>query len=256
MAADDRKRRLDKTVADIQNRFGLRAIGRPAPATHAVIPTGFAALDEALGIGGLPIGRVSEIAGAPTSGMATLALKVVAQAQSTNATAAYIDLDKTFDPDYAARCGIDLERLLLIRPYTVRQALDMLPDFATGGGFRVLVCDAPLTALAPPDAAENLARVLGRIVAPLSRSGCALLFLSALPPGSAPSLDDYPGQTALPHYAAIRLLIQRERWLYRRHDVAGYAAQVLVVKNRLAAAGRHAAITFTFNGTVRAEGLT
>lgn len=257
MTADDRRRRLEKTVTDLQDRFGLRAIGRsPDTAAAPTTPTGFAALDEALGAGGLPLGRPSEVIGAPTSGMATLALKVIAAAQAGDPgrpLAAWLDLEKTFDPDYAARCGVDLSRLLVVRPYTARQGMVMLPDFALGGGFSVLVVDAPLHALAAPEAAEALAAALARLIAPLSRSGCALLFLSALPPGSSSSLDGYPGQTGLPHYAAVRLLIQRERWLYRRGDVAGYEAQVLVVKNRLAAEGGVAHISITFNGTVRGE---
>jgi len=258
VTADDRRRRLEKTVTDLQDRFGLRAIGRsPNTAAAPTTPTGFAALDEALGAGGLPLGRPSEIVGAPTSGMATLALKVIAAAQARGhqgrPLAAWLDLEKTFDPDYAARCGVDISRLLIVRPYTARQGMAMLPDFALGGGFSVLVVDAPLRALAAPETAEALAAALARLIAPLSRSGCALLFLSALPPGSPPTLDGYPGQTGLPHYAAVRLLIQRERWLYRRGDVAGYEAQVLVVKNRLAAEGARAEIAITFNGTVRGE---
>lgn len=258
-ADDDRKRRLEKTVTDLQGRFGLRAIGRkPHAAVPPVIPTGFATLDEALGIGGLPLGRPSEIIGAPTSGMATLALKIIAAAQATGTAggplAAYLDLEQTFDPDYAARCGVDLGRLLVIRPYTVRQGIAMLPDFVLNGGFGVLVVDAPLRSLAAPEAAEALAAMLARIIAPLDRSSCALLFLSALPPGpEAAGPHAYHGDTGLPHYAAVRLLIQRERWLYRRGDVAGYEAQVLVLKNRLAAEGRTASIAITFNGVVRGE---
>lgn len=258
---DDRRQRLEKTVAGLQQRFGVRSI-RHAASTVAppVIPTGFPVLDEALGIGGLPLGRLSEIVGVPTSGMATLALKVIAEAQAAGPErlAAYVDVEKLFDPDYAARCGVELPRLLVIRPYTVQQALAMLPDFALNGGFAILVVDVPLRAWTAPDAADVLAETLGRLVAPLSRSGCALLFLSSLPPGSIPTLDAYPAHVVLPHYAAIRLLIRRERWLFHRRDVAGYAAQVQVVKNRLAAEGKTADVDITFEGdkaVVRGEGL-
>ena len=260
-ADDDRRRRLEKTVAGLQQRFGVRSIRHAAPtAAPPVIATGFPALDEALGIGGLPLGRLSEIAGVPTSGMATLALKILAEAQAAGqgSLAAYVDVEKNFDPDYAARCGVVLERLLVIRPYTARQALPMLPDLALNGGLAVLVVDAPLQAWATPNTADALAEMLARIVAPLNRSGCALLFLSGLPPGSVPTLDAYPAQVVLPHYAAVRLLIRRERWLYHRRDVAGYAAQVQVVKNRLAAEGKAADVAITFDGdraVVRGEGL-
>lgn len=258
MTADDRRRRLEKTVTDLQVRFGLRAIGRsPRAAVPPTVSTGFSALDEALGVGGLPLGRLSEIIGIPTSGMATLALKVVAEAQAAesrgDSPAVYLDLEKTFDPDYATRCGVDLGRLLVVRPYTVRQGLAMLPDFALDGGFSVVVVDGPLRAPTANETAEMLATTLARIIAPLSRSDCALLFLSSLPPGSAPTPDGYPAQVGLPHYAAVRLLIRRERWLYRQHDIAGYAAQVLVVKNRLGTEGRRVEVAITFNGTVHGE---
>jgi len=260
-ADNDRRRRLEKTVAGLHQRFGVRSIRHAAPtAAPPVSSTGFPALDEALGIGGLPLGRLSEIAGAPTSGMATLALKIIAEAQvaGQGSLAAYVDVEKNFDPDYAARCGVDLERLLVIRPYTARQVLTMLPDFALNGGLAVLVVDAPLQTWATPGTTDALAETLGRIVAPLDRSGCALLFLSGLPPGNVPTLDAYPAQVVLPHYAAVRLLIRRERWLYHRRDVSGYAAQVQVVKNRLAAEGKAADVAITFDGdraVVRGEGL-
>jgi recombination protein RecA len=253
--AADQKRRLEKTVADLQARFGPRIIGRPdrAPAA-ACIPTGFPALDAALGIGGLPRGRLSEIVGSPTSGMATMALKLVAGAigGAPARPAAYLDLERTFDPEYAALCGVDLSRLVLVRPYTVRQALAMLPDFALNGGFGVVVVDCPLRLLAGPERMEALASTLGRLVAPLARSGCALVFLTGLPPGSPPSLDAYAndaataGPSALPHFASVRLVIRRERWLYRRRDVEGYAAQVLVAKNRFAAEGRMVDVAIMF----------
>ncbi len=260
-ADDDRRRRLEKTVDDLHQRFGVRVIGRAArPAAPPIIPTGFPALDKAIGIGGLPLGRLSEIAGVPTSGMATLALKVIAEAQTAGRgrLAAYIDVEKVLDPDYAARCGVNLKQLLVIRPYKALQALTMLPDFVLHGGFVIIVVDAPLQTWAASDVADALAETLGCIVAPLNRSGCALVFLSSLPPGSVPTLDAYPAHVVLPHYAAVRLLIRRERWLYHRRDVAGYAAQVQVVKNRLAPEGKSANIAITFDGdraVVRGEGL-
>lgn len=245
----ERKQRLEKTVADLQQRFGLRAIGRatavqPVP----VIPTGFPALDAALGVGGLPRGQVSEIVGAPTSGMATLALRLIAQAQqeATTSMAAYLDLEKTFDPDYAARCGVDLARLMLVRPYNIPQGLAMLPDFAIIGGFSVLVVDSPPQLLGD-DLAELLSTTLGRLIAPLHHAGCVLLFLSSLPPGSSmPGI--YPRHGGLAHYAAVRLLIWRERWLYHQRDVSGYEAQVAVAKNRLAAEGGQATIVLDLAG--------
>lgn len=244
----ERKQRLEKTVADLQQRFGRRVIGRGETQPVPVVSTGFPTLDAALGVGGLPRGRISEIAGTPTSGMATLALHIIAQAQqeTTNHMAAYLDLEKTFDPDYAARCGVDLARLMLVRPYNLPQGLGMLPDFAITGGFSILVVDGPPQLLGD-DLAELLATTLGRLIAPLHHAGFVLLFLSALPPGS-PLPDAYPRGGGLAHYAAVRLLIRRERWLYHQRDVSGYEAQVVVIKNRLAAEGGRATVALDLRG--------
>ena len=254
-ADDDRKRRLEKTVTDLQGRFGLRAIGRsgntPAP---AVIPTGFPALDAALGIGGLPRGRVSEIVGVPTAGAATLALKSIAQAQAGRGTAFIIDMSRTFDPDYAQRCGVDLHRLMIIHPYTPQQAIALLPDFIASSGLDLLVFDMPLHPVLEPERRQQLSSTLGRLLAPLSHSNAVLLFVTSLPPDSDP-LAGYPRALALPHYASLRLLVRRARWLHQRQDVRGYEADVLILKHKLGKAGGEARIAVTFDGTVRGDAV-
>jgi recombination protein RecA len=287
----ERKAILEMTVAALQDRWGVRSIHRWRQGqTDAIphVPTGFSPLDEALGIGGLPRGRISEIIGVPTSGMATIALKIVANAQKQvregftdegftdeglqatpgPPTSIYIDLGRTFDPDYATRCGLDLSQLVLVRPYDTRQALAILQDFtqnagATGEGIGVLAFDAPFSLLAESQPAEAFSATLGRLLAPLGRSGCVLLFLTSLQvkpnskqvkpnskPGSRPralesSLADYPSNSILPHYATVRLFIQRERWIYKDRDIHGYQAQVIVIKNKLGPAGKQVSIAIT-----------
>lgn len=250
------KQELEQTVADLQGRFGLKAIHRLGQTQTLPVPsiaTGFPALDDALGMGGLPRGRLSEMMGIPTSGMATVALKVVAQAQASGGTAVYIDLECTFDPDYAARCGIQLSQLVLVRPDNIQQALAIVQDFAISGGMNVLVFDAPLRRLANPRPAQALSSALGRLMAPLGQTECALLFLTSLPTAGWLSLASYPNGLALPHYAAVRLLIQREDWLYQQRDIRGYRARVLVVKNKLGPAGQQVSLAITFNGTVAGD---
>lgn len=247
--AADKKRRLESTVAALRERWGVHVIqrlGEEKGKPVATIATGFPALDEALGGGGIPRGRVAEIIGIPTCGMATLALKIVANGQNGGGTAVYLDVDRTLDPDYAARCGVELQRLIIVHPYDARQALAIMHDFVVGGGLSVLVFDAPFRLLAEAEPAEALAQALARLLTPLARSDCALLFLSALPPNSVPSLDAYPGHVTLPHYTAVRLLIQRESWLYHRRDIHGYQAQVAVVKNKLGVAGRQVRLAIDF----------
>lgn len=260
-ADDDRKRQLEKTVTDIQKRIGLRAIGRSSDVlAPSAVSTGFPTLDAATGIGGLPRGRISEIVSLPTSGAATLALKTVAQSQARNRMVVYIDTAQTFDPDYAHRCGLDLHRLMLIHPYNIQQGITMLPDFIANGGFDLLVFDMPLHPPLGPDRQQQLSSTLGRLLAPLNRNGCALLFVTSLPPDSEPPgsrklPDAYPRHLALPHYASLRLLVQRTRWLYKREDVRGYEADVLLLKNRLGKAGDEVRIAITFNGTVQGDAV-
>jgi len=247
----DKNEKLQMALMGIQRRWGNTAIGlvkrQPAAVPH--ISTGFSTLDEALGIGGLPRGRISEIIGVPTSGMATMALRIVANAQSHQGTAVYMDLERTFDPDYADRCGVNLHRLILVHPYNIHQALAMLPDFVTNGGIDILVVDTPLGLHSEPYIMRVLSTTLGRLIASLDRTGCILLFLTTLLPGSSPSLTAYPQQATLPHYASVRLLIQKDRWLYRHQDIAGYEAQVVIAKNKLGATDRKAHITIMFDET-------
>lgn len=260
MADHDKKQRFDKTISGLQQRYGLKAI-RPlqqqtaAPVPH--IPTGFPDLDAALGIGGLPHGRISELIGMPTSGMSTLALKIIASVQGQGGTAVYLDIPRTFDPDYAHRCGVHLSQMMLVHPYNMRQAIAMLPDFAINGGFDLLLFDLPLSPQTDPHLMaqyqEQLASALGRLLAPLHQNGCALLFLTSLPPESNAVLAANAPQSALPHYASLRLLIQKERWLHRRQDIYGYTAQVKILKNKLGPAGHTVPITITFNGTVKSD---
>lgn len=269
---------LEMTVASIQQRYGTLALvkGRPplAGTTAMVphIPTGFAALDEALGIGGLARGRVSEILGPATSGKTTLALKFLAQAQINEGQVGYVDYAHAFDPDYAHRCGLDLSRLLIATPYDLTEALVTTEALATSGALSALVFDGPDTLWSDDMDTGLLAACLDRIVAPLARAGTVLLFLRA------PMARVAPGLSALAHHATVRLYITRERWLRsiqaisskrdgvpvagrsaslrsQYNDIRGYEGRVEILKNRLGPTGRVVTVAIRFNGTVQGEGL-
>jgi recombination protein RecA len=250
---------LEATVATIQRRWGLKALrrGRPVTTSEEIphIPTGFAKLDQALaGIGGIPRSRLTELLGAPTSGMATLALKIIATAQAAGDKAAYVDLAATFDPDYAARCEVNLARLLLVRPQSGPEALEIIQALITSQGVGVLVFDAVPHLLADSPNSQTLATALDRLPPLLAKSPCAPIFLTPLHFGDAMSTANYPGGFALPHYATLRLVLEKERWLQKGQDIQGYKARVLVLKNKLGAAGKSASIAITFNGVVRGDG--
>ena len=219
------------------------------PDTFPHVPTGFPQLDRALGIGGLPKGRVTELVGLPTSGKTTLALKFLSQAQADGGQVGYVDQARSFDPDYAYRCDMDLSRLLVGSPLDLREALAMTESLVRSGGLSALVFDALEVLWTNPNAARYLAAFLDRLAAPLTRSGTVLIFLHA------PSALESPALSALAHYATVRLQVTRERWLRRGGDIRGYKARVEVQKNRLGPAGRVVSIAIEFNGTVRGNGL-
>ena len=175
--ASKKRKHLQATVAAIQRRWGRQALQRgqqtfepKADVPH--ISTTFPALDEALaGIGGIPRGRITEILGKPTSGMSTLALKIVTQAQGDTAT--YVDLGATFDPDYAARCGVKLSQLLLVRSASGREALDITRDLVTGRGTGVVIFDSVADLFTASSEAQPFSlRILPQA---LAQSTCALI---------------------------------------------------------------------------------
>jgi len=251
-----KQRKLEMAVTHIHRRFGPRSLvkGRLPVADSAAlsvphIPTGFPVLDRALGIGGLPKGRVSELVGLPTSGKTTLALKFLVEAQVDGGQVGYVDQARYFDPDYAHRCGLDLSRLLIGSPYNLQEALAMAEALIQSGGVTALVFDALDVFWTTPEATRHLTGLLDRLSAPVARSGMALLFLHAAFADSSPALS------ALAHYASVRLQVVHERWLHRHGDVRGYEAQVEVLKNRLGPTGRTVNVEVEFNGTVRGNGL-
>ena len=257
------KRRLEAAVQAIQQKWGPQALHKGAlPAARsavATLPTALPHLDRILpagdrpgGQGGLPLGHISELIGQPTSGKRTLALSILAQAQRRYA-GIYVDLAQTFDPAYAAACHVDLSRLVIAVPPTPAHALDLLCDLATGGHFGLIVFDSTaelLTVSSPP---ATLAAVLRRLRHVLEGKACALLLLTTPSFGEPGASTNYPAGFDLEQAAALRLLIDRQRWL-RRPDrsIGGYEAQITVLRSRWSAPGRQAKVRISFNG-VRVE---
>lgn len=251
-----RQRQLDMAVATIHQRYGPRSLfkGRAARSSDPTaqiphIPTGFSKLDQALGIGGLPKGRVCEIVGPATSGKTTLALKFLVQAQARGGQVAYVDQALYFDPDYAYRCGVDLSRLVVSRTHDMQEVLATAEALARSGALSALVFDILDLVWTDPGTGPHLAATLNRLTPFLVRSGTVFLVLHKSVQARSPALS------ALAHSAAIRLQVVHEKWLYHYQDVRGYEARVKVLKNKLGPTGRTAPIAIEFNGTVRGNGL-
>jgi recombination protein RecA len=192
--------------------------------------------------------------------MASIALTIASRAQDRTGTVVYIDVGHNFDPDFAAHCGIDLNRLLLVRPGDVYQALHILLDFVAGDGIGTLVFDADQSLFSDLRPAKALASTLDRIIAPLSQSTCLLMFLTSLNStsgsSSTASLSSFPNASLIPHHSAVRLFLKREKWLYKQGDISGYRAQIIVAKNKLGPAGKQVNVSIQFAGTVSLETVT
>ena len=240
-----RQLKLDALVARLQLQHGPRAIRKAAPTAEPVAchSTTFPALDAALG-GGLPRGRITEILGQATSGKLTLAAKTLAAAPAQrDALVAWLDLPRTCDPDYLHRCGLDLDRLLVVRPHDGADALAIALHLMESGTLAALVFDGTAD-LAQVDPAI-VSGSLERLAAIVTQTQTVVIFLSE--PGAQ--------SRTLAHVAAVRLALRRERWITRAKDVRGYEGQAEVLKHKLGRAGAVVPIRIVFNGTVRGADL-
>jgi len=248
----DRQRKLDAVVARLQLQYGPRAVHKAAPAPEPIahLSTTFPDLDTALG-GGLPRGRITEILGPATSGKVTLAAKTLSAAHGEReALVAWLDLPRTCDPDYLHRCGLDLDRLLVVRPRDAADALAIAIHLVESNTLAALVFDGTAQ-LAQADPA-TVTGSLERLATVVTQTQTAVIFLT-----ERASASPKPGaqSTTLAHVATVRLALRREQWLMRGNDVRGYAGQVEILKHKLGKAGAVVPLRIIFNGTVRGGGL-
>jgi recombination protein RecA len=223
---------LQETIADIQARWGtqaLRSLSAAASQPPATLTSGLPALDAALG-GGLPRGRIVEAVGVATSGVGTLALHSAAHVMTGGGRVAIIDCAHTLDSDLATGCGVDITQLVRVCPAHGRQALAITETLATRAGLDLLIFDSVATLLAEPQGAQHLSLALRRLLKPLKQTPTVLLFLAA--PLRAARPDAIANGTALPHYAAVRLLVTRRGWVAQHGDTVGYDVDVTLLKNQ------------------------
>jgi recombination protein RecA len=254
----ERDKALEMALGQIEKQFGKGSIMRLGENAHMqieVIPTGALALDVALGVGGLPRGRIVEIFGPESSGKSTLAMHVVAEAQRNGGIAAYIDAEHAMDPAYAKAIGVNVDELLISQPDTGEQALEIGDMLVRSGALDVIVVDS-VAALTPRAEIEGemgdahvglqarlMSQALRKLTAIVSKSKTCLIFINQIREKIGVMFgnpETTTGGRALKFYASVRIDIRRIASLKEGEEVTGARAKVKVVKNKVAAPFRQA----------------